>query len=177
MTRHEQRWLRAPALTLLIAATLGCASSGGLSGNAVPMNERPPAGGRESGSLYVVPLDSLLTLAEGTPVHVVLRNGGRVFGTSLRSSSNSPAEFHVRAPARRLFDPPDTVQMPIGNIEVVVSAVDLTGDSQPYVGRLAMGSLPRAEEGFADPMRHVVVALTVVAILGAFALLGALVAR
>ena len=174
MTRHECRWLRAPGFALLIATTAGCGASAGPSGIGVPMNERPPAARHETARLYVIPSDSLRTLAEGTPVEVVLLTGAKVFGTPLRSQPDTAAEFHVLARVRRLFEPPDTVRIPIAGIEVAVSAVPLPGGSQLYSGPRKLGPLPRAGEGFAYPIRRVVAVLTVVALIGAFALVYAL---
>ena len=174
--RPVQQWLCVLALPSLVAIA-SCGSSARLSGLGDSMNAEPPAGGRERPTLYVIPLDSLLTLAEGTPVEVVLQSGAKVRGSSLRSQPDLSAEFHVRAPARRMYDRPDTVQIPIVGIEVAVSSVPLTSGSQLYVGPLELGPLPRPGEGFTDPIRPVVVTLTIVALLGAIALVGALVVQ
>lgn len=141
------------------------------------MNQKPAARGSPSAPLYVIPPDSLLTLAPGTPVQVVLRSGARVVGSSLRSRPDEPGEFLVRAPASRLFAPPDTVQIPITGIEVAVSTMPLASGSQSYVGPRRLQSLPPVGEDIATPMRPVVVALTIVAIVGALALAGVFVTQ
>jgi hypothetical protein len=176
MTRLVRRWLRALALPSLVAIA-SCGSSARLSGVGDPISAGPPASGRGRPPLYVITLDSLLTLAEGTPVEVVLLSGAHVLGTSLRLQPDSSAEFHVRAPARRMFEQPDTVQIPILGIEVAVSTVPLTRGSQRYIGPRKLEPLPRAGEGFTDPIRPVVVTLTILAMFGVFALVGALVVQ
>jgi len=169
MTAHLDRWLHAGALALLVALTAGCGSSAKLSS----------AGGSgarsaKSGSLYVIPRDSLLTLAEGMPVEVALLSGGRVAGTSLRPHPSAPTEFRLRATAREVFAHRDTVQIPLGGIEVAVSSVALTEGSELYHGSRELGPLPLPGETLDKPTFRAIMVLTAVAIVGAVVLVGAL---
>lgn len=139
---------------------------------------RDEAGGASSARLpsaplYIIPRDSLSSLPIGTPVEVALLNGGRVSGTSLGPRSNAE-EFKVRAPARRAFAPPDTVEIPISDIEVAVSSAPLATGSELYSGPRRLGPLPRPGEALPDPIRPTITALTVVAVAGGIALLGML---
>ena len=162
-----RRWIHGSASAAVIAAIL-CGSMARPSQAATSGN----VGRRENAPLYVIPPDSLLTLAVGTPVEVVLRAGGRVSGTSL--VTELPSEFRVRAPAKRTFAPPDTVLIPIAGIEVAVSSVPLAGGSERYAGPRRLGPLPLPGETLPDPIRPTITALTVVAIIGGAALLGML---
>lgn len=171
MTAHLQRWLGASALALCVL-TAGCGSSARLSGAGSSAGGGSQARSAKGPPLYVIPPDSLLELAEGMPVEVALLSGGRVAGTSLRPHPDAPTEFRLRATAREVFAPRDTVQIPIAGIEVAVSSVPLTEGSEPYNGSRPLGPLPRPGEAFDKPAFDAIVALTLVAVLGAVVLLG-----
>jgi hypothetical protein len=175
VTGSLHRRLAAVLVASLVFA-VGCGSSARLSAVGGPTSPTPPARGRPIAPLYVIPLDSLRTLAEGTPVEVVLRSGGKVLGTSFQPQPEPSDEFHVRATPRRMFEPPDTVRMPIAGIELAVSTVPLVSGSPLYAGSQKLRPLARPGELEAQ-MRPTIILLTIVAIGGAIALLGVLVAQ
>jgi len=165
VTVHLHRWLHAGALASLVALAAGCASSAKLS-------SAGDSGARRL--LYVIPRDSLLALAEGMPVEVALMSGGRVAGTSLRPHPSAPTEFRLRATAREVFAHRDTVEIPLGGIEVAVSSVALTEGSELYHGSRELGPLPLPGETLDKPALHAIMVLTAVAVVGAVVLVGAL---
>jgi len=169
VTVHLHRWLHAGALASLVALTAGCGSSAKLS-------SAGGSGARSARSqvLYVIPRDSLLALVEGMPVEVALSSGGRVAGTSLRPHPSAPTEFRLRATAREVFAHRDTVQIPLGGIEVAVSSVALTEGSELYHGSRELGPLPLPGENLDKPALHAIMVLTAVAVVGAVVLAGAL---
>ena len=174
MTMRHHRWLRAAALASWVTLAVGCGSSARLSGAGGSASGGSQARSGKSASLYVIPRDSLLTLAEGVPVEVALLSGGRVAGTSLRPHPDAPTEFRLRATPREVFAPRDTVRIPIVGIEVAVSSVPLTEGSELYNGSRQLGPLPRPGGTLDKPARDSIVALTIMAIAGAVVLLGAL---
>ena len=174
MTIPLHRWLLAAALASGVVLTAGCGSSARLSGAGGPASGGSQARSAKSATLYVIPRDSLLTLAEGMPVEVALLSGGRVAGTSLRPHPDAPTEFRLRAAAREVYAPRDTVHIPIAGVEVAVSSVPLAEGSELYNGSRQLGPLPRPGETLDQPARHAVIALTLMAVLGAVVLLGSL---
>lgn len=166
VTAHLHRWLHA---VMLVVLTTGCGSSARLSSAG-----GSGAHGGKRQALYVIPQDSLLTLDEGMPVEVALLSGGRVAGTSLRPHPSAPTEFRLRATAREVFAPRDTVQIPLAGIEVAVSSVALTDGGELYNGSRKLGPLPLPGETLDKPAFHAIMVLTAVAIVGAVVLVGAL---
>jgi hypothetical protein len=164
-------------LLAMLVGTVGCGASSGHMTLGDPTKESQPLIGRQSPPLYVIPLDSLRTLGEEMPLEIVLRSGARVLGTPLQPQPDAVAEFHVRAAPRRAFEPRDTVQILLERIEVAVSSVPLASGSARYVGPLKLGPLPPPGGVFKDTMRPVCIAFGFVALAGAFAILGAMVAQ
>lgn len=174
VTVRHHRWFRAAALASWVTLAVGCGSSARLSGAGGPVSGGAQPRSGNNASLYVIPRDSLLTLAEGMPVEIALLSGGRVAGTSLRPHPDTPTEFRLRATPREVFARRDTVRIPIVGIEVAVSSVPLTEGSELYDGSRQLGPLPRPGGTLDKPARDTILALTLVAIAGAAVLLGAL---
>jgi hypothetical protein len=161
-----------PVLLIALAGAMGCGSNARPLAVADPTRPTPPLRGRPSVPLFVIPLDSLRTLATDTPVEIVLRSGASVLGTSFQPQPDPDAEFHMHAAPRRMFEPRDTVRIPITGIEVAVSTVPLVSGSPTYAGPRRLRPLPRAGEPFDAPVRPMILALTIAAVGGAIALLG-----
>ncbi len=175
MSIRIPRWLRATAFSSLVAVCIGCASGAELRAPGEAASGTSTARARESVPLYVISHDSLLALAEGTTVEVGLRSGARVAGTSLRP--DVPGELRLLGFSGRAFEPRDTVRMPVEGIEVVVSSAPLAGNLGPYRGSRTMGPLPPPGRMPSDAVRPAIRLLTMVAIVGAVALLGVFAAQ
>src|SRR5262249_12905022 len=136
-----------------LVGTMSCGASARHLAVGDSTSRTPSPRGRQGAPLYVIPPDSLRTLSEGTPVEIVLQRGAKVLGTSFQPQPDPPAEFHVREAPRRMFQAPDTVRIPIAEIEVAVSSVPLSSGSPRYAGPRKLGPLPRPGEGFEGHVR------------------------